>query len=515
MTLYGNTEPRIWTPPLRELTPETSYGFALCEFSENILGAPLDPWQRFAAIHMGELLEDGRPRFRQVLIMVSRQNGKTTLLKAASLYWLFVERTPLVLGTSTSLDHAREVWEKAATDAENSPILSEYVQSVRRANGEQTITTTDNCRYKIAPANRRGGRSLSIDRLIIDELREHDSWDAYNAAIPAMNARPFGQAVFLSNQGDSRAIVLEALRDSAIRQINTGEGDPRLGLFEWSAPDGCDLMDEEAWKAANPNLGYRLDRDAIAGPAARAVEAGGQEETGFRTEMLCQRVDRLDPAVDSRGWADCADPAPMDGMKTRPVMVFDISPDGMHATLAVAAQIEGADKVRVELVQSWRGAGCITEFRRELPGWIEKVRPSMLGWFPMGPAAAMAADMAASKMRSWPPAGVKIEEIRDAPAVCMGFAEAIRGRTILHSDQPLLNDHVIGVQRLTTGDRWVFSRKGAGHADAAYAAAGAVHLAKYAKGQGLPPRIITSSTRRSRPDGPSRPVPVVRHRTRG
>jgi phage terminase large subunit-like protein len=117
------------------------------------------------------------------------------------------------------------------------------VDTVRLANGEQQMTTVHRARYKVAASNRRGGRSLSIDRLILDELREHHDWSAWNAAVPAMNARPNAQVFAISNQGDDAAVVLESLRSSALTFIDTGEGDPRLGLFEWSAPDGCDVDD--------------------------------------------------------------------------------------------------------------------------------------------------------------------------------------------------------------------------------------------------------------------------------
>jgi phage terminase large subunit-like protein len=66
-------------------------------------------------IHAGELLPDGRPRFRTVLVLVARQNGKTHALKVLGLYWQFVEMWPLILGMSTNLDYAREAWEKACS----------------------------------------------------------------------------------------------------------------------------------------------------------------------------------------------------------------------------------------------------------------------------------------------------------------------------------------------------------------------------------------------------------------
>jgi hypothetical protein len=65
----------------------------------------------------------------------------------------------------------------------------------------------------------------------------------------------------------------------------------------------------------------------------------------------------------------------------------------------------------------------------------------------------------------------------------MGLDEQINTLMVLHSDDPLLNAHVLGAERLPSGDRWVLSRKG-GHCDAAYGVAGVVHLART-----LPPPV--------------------------
>lgn len=41
---HGITTPRIFTPPLRELTPATSNGYAVIEFAEKFLHVHLYPW---------------------------------------------------------------------------------------------------------------------------------------------------------------------------------------------------------------------------------------------------------------------------------------------------------------------------------------------------------------------------------------------------------------------------------------------------------------------------------------
>lgn len=488
-SVLGSTEPRLWTPPLRDLTPETSYGFAVVEFADRVLGEPLDPWEAWAVIHAGELFPDDRPRFRTVLILVARQNGKTHLLKVLALFWLFVEQWPLVLGMSTNLAYAQEAWQGAVDMAQACTDLAALIPAngVRLANGEQQVRTVDGCRYKIAASNRRGGRSLSVDRLVIDELREHADWLAWNAAIPAMNARPYAQAFAISNQGDDTSVVLDSLRDSALAFIDKGEGDRRLGLFEWSAADDADPLDPAAWAAANPNLGRRIDVDAIAGASARAVKAGGEELAGFRTEVLCQRVRLLAPAIDAGAWRRCRDDGDLSAVRRRVACCLDVAPDGQHATLVAAAALPDG-RVRVEVVAAWDGT---EEVRRALGPLLARVRPRKYGWFPNGPAAALAADM--TKRKGWPPPGVEVDELRgETASVCMGLNEhAVAGR-IAHSGDPLLDAHITGAERLKRGDRWVFSRRGEGHCDAAYAAAGAVHLARTLPPSPGKPRLVVA-----------------------
>lgn len=73
--LIGKVEPRHWTRPLRPLTRLTTRGYEVIDFAEAI-GMPLQEWQKFAVIHALELLPGGDYRFRTVLIIVARQNGK-------------------------------------------------------------------------------------------------------------------------------------------------------------------------------------------------------------------------------------------------------------------------------------------------------------------------------------------------------------------------------------------------------------------------------------------------------
>ena len=91
--IYGKETPRIFTPPLRDLTPDTTLGFEVIEFAREILDIELLPWQKWLVIHALEVVDDPddgwRLRFKNVQVLVGRQNGKTTLSCVIALYFLF------------------------------------------------------------------------------------------------------------------------------------------------------------------------------------------------------------------------------------------------------------------------------------------------------------------------------------------------------------------------------------------------------------------------------------------
>jgi hypothetical protein len=489
----GSVLPRLYTPPLVELTPDTSYGYDLIEFARAI-GWPLRPWQEWLAVHMGELLPDGRPRFRMVLVLVARQNGKTTFVRILILYWMLVEMVPLIVGTSTGRDTAKRSWREVINAAQGNDLIKHRFGRPRESISEEdffTIACSSTCTvdhehrrrssYRFAAPTRRAGRGDTVHRAALDELREHDTFDVYDALVKAMTAVADGQAVAITNQGDLTAIVLDSLRTSAIEYIETGQGDPRLFLAEWSAPSGSDPTDPRAIAQANPSLGDGILLDSIIGEAIRAKKKGGVELTGYKTETLCMRVPMLDPAIDPDSFRACgmprADFPNLADHRRDVAVVLDVSLDATHATLHAAAVIDGM--VYGEPVKAWQGPDCTRRVRAELPALLEKLRPGVFGWFPDGPAAVIAADLRKRRGVRIVPRGTRAEEIRgEVAAVCMGFADLIKTDGYRHTRDPLVVAHVGRTEKLTRGDVWTFTRNGTEPVDATYAAAGSAHLAR-------------------------------------
>lgn len=456
--LLGRTEPRIFTPPLRTLNRRTSKGYECAEFAD-MIGQPFLPWQRWLAIHALETLPGGHFRFRVILVLVARQNGKSASKRTITIWRMYMEAPMLILGVAQDLSLAREQWNMSLETIQSTPDLAaELDGKPRRVNGDEWFRVRTGSRYKIAASNRSAGRGLSIGELNIDELREQRSWDAWSALSKTTMAVADSQIWAMSNAGDDQSVVLNQLRDAAI----SGR-DPSIGLFEWSAPDDCELDDVQAWRQANPGLGYTVSEAAIRTALATDPPAV------FRTEVLCQRVDQLEGAIDITAWRSCEDPqGNMDPYRKHLAACLDVAPDGQHVTLAVAAK-QPDGMVRVEIVKAWPDTDAV---RLELPELLARIKPKALGWFPNGPAGALA-PMLRQVKGAQELSGGKVSE------ACQGLADLVRTRGIVHPGDPLLDAHVKAAEKLASGDGWRFGRKGSNqHVDAAYAAAGAAYLAE-------------------------------------
>jgi hypothetical protein len=527
----GHTMPRLYTLPLVTgepgpcgcgcaLTDGTSLGFQAVVFAETVARVVLLPWQRWWLIHALELRPDGTFRFRTIVTLVARQQGKTWLLKVLALWAMYLGVARLVLGSAQSLDIARESWGGACEMVADQPELAAEVANVRQANGEQCLTLTNGARYRITASTGKAGRGLSVDLLILDELREHRDWAAWAALSKTTMARPNALTVCISNAGDDRSVVLNQLRDAALAAITAAAerveagaddyydraaGDEGLALFEWSAPDGCELSDPRGWAAAMPGLGHGTITEA----AVRSAMATDSPAV-FRTELLCQRVPTLDSAIDPAAWQACADRGgSLAPVRTRVALCLDVSPDYAHVTLMGGARLDDG-RVRLQMAGAWSGPDAVDQARRALPELIEAIGPAELGWFPNGPAASLAPDLRALRLRfrrAIPKyaqdegSGVRRlvldneEEFARLTTslereACQALAVDVSGGRVVHGGDELVNAHIYGATKLRSGDGWRFGRPldGGQHVDGAYAAAGANYLARLIPEESTPMR---------------------------
>lgn len=437
--LVGSETPRLFTPPARELTPESSRGYEAVEFAEQVLGLDLMPWQRWLLVHLLELALDGSYRFRTALTLTGRQSGKSTLLQVLALWRLYVDRAPLVLGSAQTLSLAEEVWAGAVSMAEGTPELAAEVAAVVRVNGDKTLRLLGGERYKVTAASRKGGRGLSSDLVLLDELREHHSWDAWGAITKTTMARPSPQILGFSNAGDSRSVVLADLREKALAAA--ADRTSSLGIFEWSAPDDCALDDPAAWAQANPALGHRLSEQAI-----RAALLTDPEDV-FRTEVLCSWVASTEAAFSPQVWEALTDAEAARGSEV--VFGLDVAHDHSSASLAVAwRRPDGAAQVMLAAHRpgvEW----VVDECTRVLREWGGRLVVESTGT-----AAFLLPSLTTG-------AAVETVSRQFYVEACAALDAAITARQVRHGGQPELTTAVAAARWSSRGEagQRVLSRK--------------------------------------------------------
>lgn len=273
---------------------------------------------------------DGKFLYREVAVVVGRQNGKTTFTKPLIVARLKGGRRILHIAQVRRLP--REMWEQVAAVIEETaedllPRRRGKIIWPRRQAGAEEISLTNDGSYRIAAAINGSARGLSGDDLIIDELREMETWEALNSANPALRFSDDPQTIYLSNTGTDDSVVLNSLRDRA------GE-DPSLAYLEWSADPDYAPDDRRGWIQANPSVGHYpqvlrdLEKDYL------AAKLGGNL-AGFETEALCRWVKTMRPAlVSADEWTACRiDELPR---PTRQHMAVSMDPAGTRASAAVA-----------------------------------------------------------------------------------------------------------------------------------------------------------------------------------
>lgn len=480
--LLGREEPRLWTRPLRPLTPDTSLGFDAIEFSEGILKRPLHPWQKWFLVHSMELAPgsytwDDYPefRFKTVVLLVARQNGKSYIMSTRLLWRMLMWSSPhvedtLVLGVAHKLPAAKEILELSYKAFTRSNYLMGKVEAMSNTNGQEQLKLTNGSRYKIEAASDDGGRGLSVDDVGFDELRQQKEWSAWSAITNTTNARFSSQVIGVSNAGEAKSDVLRSLRERAIEEISKyeefieGGGNPddwqhqdpngptTLGLFEYSAPEGCDLWDRQGWAQANPSLGHPggpTERTIAAAAELVGEQGQGMPEHKFRTEILCQWVNvAVDGPFTQEQLDQCKDSTSFIAENSPIVVGVDTSADRKNSYVAVAGfRPDGLPHVEV-----------ITE--RPYTEWLPEFLAEKLTFTPRAVVAQGRGAPISSVIDFIEKKGVEVTRCQasDLPASCGQFSDRVVQGNVRWGDQPILETALQQAFKKNYGDVWSWDR---------------------------------------------------------
>lgn len=323
--LVGSKLPRL-SPPLPAKSKAREYDAIAAS-----VGIKLRPWQEHASKFLTAATKDGWT-YRDIAIIVGRQNGKTELLVPRILMDLRAGRR--IIHTAQNRTLPREVFMRIV-DMLDRP----EVKRIREANGQEKIEMRNGGIYRIT-APQRGARGLSGDTIIYDELREYEDYDVIKAGDPTLAASPDPQTIYLSNAGTHRSVVLNDLK----RRGETGE-DRWLAYLEWSANPERSIDDRAGWVEANPSVGHGMKMATL----EHAYETKPPDY--FEVEHLCRWVDSMLPSVVSEAaWMECV--STIESKPSRPVIALNMSPTGSRASAVMAWQMTDGRIALVELLEA-------------------------------------------------------------------------------------------------------------------------------------------------------------------
>jgi hypothetical protein len=471
----GSTEPRLFTPPLPQhvdpdaefgIRPEATWGPLCCDFLERLLGWRLLPWQKWLYYRALEKRPNGTGfRFRFLVILVARQNGKTRWGMGLGLWRLFMDKhgradpcwpaAKLAVVAAQNLDYAETTLKEIVECIRDQPLLAPELLNHKVTNGKHRAILSYRRNWRAATANKKGARSLSVDFAWLDELRTHTTPDAWNAVAPTTTVRTCSQVLATSNAGEASSVKLKELRQTAVRKITLGDTlDTQTGFFEWSVPDDVDPREDKFWYLANPALGL-LNDFCLNDLRAHFENMEAEDMPGFRTEYLCQWVDSLQPGIiPAQAWNDTLDKTSARDPDAALYACVDVSYHRTRSYVGVAG-LRADGKTHIEVLGPTPGNGKGTEW---VAGYMARHKHRFAGVCVQksgAPASSLIDDLRA--------AGVDVIEwgapVATLAAGAASFYDGLVNGTIAHRPAPVLDAAAASAPARTIGDAWFFDRR--------------------------------------------------------
>ena len=435
----GVIEPRIWTK-----SPDLpSYGIDFIEWCASI-GFDLLPWQCFLAHEICKVTEDDKWYFKEAGVIISRQNGKSTFMQLMILWRMFALGQKLQVHTAHKLTTSSEIFWKIDDTIQSHAKLVDDFGKKYESKGSQEIKLKSGGRYLVR-ANNSASRGIAApDTIYMDEVREFHDDEVWSSLRYTQMATPNPQTLIFSNAGDQHSIVLNRLRERGLAAA--AGADDRIGWFEWSAEPGCDIRDKNAWAQANPSLGHTISIDNL-------EAAMSDEESIVRTELLCQWVSVVNPAINPSNWAAGIKKNLKLDRESLTWMAIDLSPNRQEGSL-VAAQQEG-DNINVVLLQTWTNPINLDakQIANDVADWVRKFQTETVA-YSRQTSGAVAALLS--------PAGISTTPIDGAlyGQACDEMLSAITSGRLFHGDQDEFTRQVLSAVKLPFKDGgWYLGRK--------------------------------------------------------
>jgi hypothetical protein len=452
--LLGHQEPRFLTSP-----PHLSSSGAEAVDLARMAGLQLDPWQQLVLDHALGEQEDGKWASFEVGLIVSRQNGKGSILEARELAGLFLFGERLILHSAHEFKTAQEAFLRIRDLIDGNAEFSRRVKRITNNTFEVGIELIGGQRLRFVARSGGSGRGFSGDLIVLDEAFNLPE-TTIDALMPTLSARPNPQIWYTSSAPDKDIAPCVPL--SRLRRRGMSGGAESLTYLEWSADvcdescsAGCTEHDDpaspESWAKANPALGIRITPTHV----SREYESMGK--VGFNRERLgvgnypSETGDQW-AVIPEDAWRDLADLS--SELAGRAAFAVDASPGATHAAIAVFG-VRDDGLGHGEVVDHRSGTGWVVERVAEL---IERWDPVAFVVDPGGPAGHLIADLEAAGIEVVKTATRDVAAATESLIAAAGVAEGDTS-TVRFRPHPALDAAVAGVDTRPLGDGRKWNRR--------------------------------------------------------
>lgn len=245
----------------------------------------LELWQKaLIAATFGFVDKDtGNRQYTEVLLIVARKNGKSTLAAAVGLYLMVMdgEAGAEIYSAATKKDQAKIIWLEAKRMVKKSPALSKRIKALV---GEMVCDKYDAI-FKPLGSDSDTLDGLNVHGGLIDELHAIKDKNIYDVIVDGTTSREQPLIFITTTAGTVRECIFDDKYDYASKVINEVEGfaDDRLLAVVYELDKREEWTDPTCWKKANPALGTAKNIAALAAKVNRAKQDSGQVKN-----LLCK-----------------------------------------------------------------------------------------------------------------------------------------------------------------------------------------------------------------------------------
>lgn len=234
-----------------------------CKHSKGTFGGKnieLELWQKaFIAASFGFVHKiDGTRKYREILLVVARKNGKSTIASGIGLYLQVADGEPgaEIYAVATKKDQAKLVWTDAKRMVTKSPALRKRIKPLV----SELRADFNDSTFKPLGSDSETLDGLNVHGAMMDEIHAWKDKNLYDVIVDGTSSREQAMIFMITTAGTIREAVYDMKYEEAEMLLNglddpDGYKDDRFLPIIYELDNRNEWMIPANWMKANPGLG--------------------------------------------------------------------------------------------------------------------------------------------------------------------------------------------------------------------------------------------------------------------